>query len=515
MEKRFTAKSDDSHISDVPDRKAGWFLLFISAVLIIGISVAVVVAMAINKKQKISQSITAATTPKSTETKATREVAETFTGKYDEDSVPTGCMSLKWGISTSQIKTNYPDVLSEEISNSISEKNTVNLTYSRKATIGGFEYSFVVLSTDHDDGLYAFSYLLENDQYDAMHAALCEEYGRPKFAGGKAAYWELDDQIIIYLTLRTNASDGRQYTMLQYINTKEAENTADPEKTPVITLGMTADDVRKRKLDINKLETSADGTEVYIAEGNHDISADANLGKFASGNASAVVLNFDPRADLTSYAFIIRGDHLYEIRERLASEYGNPNVNRDYSSQWNMSDGKAYITVSFGRMNGSGRGFATELKYSCTTSGYEAMEMVKAVGRATRKGMKYAEVKREIGRYGPAENINKKGNGTMTFMNREGAEIIIFGLKVRSVEIEFAKNAVAEVYYIFDGSQYETLKMNIETNYGPGEPKLRFKDRIKRVLWQPKTTENNKFSRLMLDFVQMKNNPKCRVHYYG
>ena len=141
--------------------------------------------------------------------------------------------------------------------------------------------------------------------------------------------------------------------------------------------------------------------------------------------------------------------------------------------------------------------------------------MVKAVGRATRKGLKYSEVMNEIGKYNPAENINKKGNGTMTFLNRDGADIIVFGIRVRSVEIEFAKNKVTDVYYIFDGSSYDALKMNIETNYGPGEPKLRFKDRIKRVLWQPKTTENNKFSRLMLDYLQMKVNPKCRVHYYG
>ena len=57
--------------------------------------------------------------------------------------------------------------------------------------------------------------------------------------------------------------------------------------------------------------------------------------------------------------------------------------------------------------------------------------------------------------------------------------------------------------------------MNIETNYGPGEAKLRFKDHIKRYLWQPKTTENNKFTKIMLDYVQLKTNPKCRVHYYG
>jgi hypothetical protein len=83
------------------------------------------------------------------------------------------------------------------------------------------------------------------------------------------------------------------------------------------------------------------------------------------------------------------------------------------------------------------------------------------------------------------------------------------------VEIEFKKNVVTDVYYLFDGKAYDTLKRNIEVNYGGGENKNRFKDRIRRVQWQPKATENNKFTKLMLDYVNLKVNPKARVHYYG
>lgn len=515
MEKRYTSKADDSNISDVPDRKAGWFLLFISGLLIAGIGIAVVAAMAINKKQNTGESSSGMTTAQSTETKSSVQVAETFTGKYGEGSVPTDIMKLNWGVSISQIKTSFPDTVREEASSLADEQGTINLTYERKGTVGGFAYSNVMLSTDEEDGLYAFAYLLEKNRYSEIFAALSEEYGRPRFKSGESSYWDLDENVIIYLAARTNPVTGQENAVLQYINTAEPENTADPEKPPVLTLGMTPDEVRRRKLNIRKYETTAVGSEVYISEGNHDISSDSNLGKFAPGNASAVMLYFDPRTDLTAYSFIVRGDHLYEVREKLASEYGNPSINRDYSSQWNLSDGKAYITVTYGRMSGAGRGFATEIRYSCTPYGYQAMDMVKAVGRATRKGMKYSEVMDEIGKYSPSVNINKKGNGSITFLNRDGADIIVFGIRVRSVEIEFAKNKVTDVYYIFDGSSYDGLKMNIETNYGPGEPKLRFKDRIKRVLWQPKTTENNKFTRLMLDYVQLKVNPKCRVHYYG
>jgi hypothetical protein len=293
----------------------------------------------------------------------------------------------------------------------------------------------------------------------------------------------------------------------------EAKVTVKPDMSPDIRLGMTTDDARK-KISMQKTSTSVDGTETYMSMKRYDFSSDSNLGKFAVANASAVILNFDPRADLTSYSFVMKGDHLYEIREKLAKEYGNPALNRDYSSQWNVWDGKAFITVTYGRMTGCGRGFATEIRYSISPDGYKAQEMVKAVGRATRKGTTYKQLKDEIGKYGPAEKVTK-GKGTVTLINQDYADIIIFGMKIRSVEIEINKNVVTDVYYIFDGSAYQTLKKNIESNYGTGEAKLNYKDRIHRVQWQPKATENNKFTKLMLDYVNLKVNPKARVHYYG
>ena len=517
MEKRFTAKTEDNSISDTPDRKTGLVLLAISGALIVAIGFAVAAAVKINKNAKTTETTGESSSQAVTEPSASNVPAEYFGGAYPDGTVPTDIMALAWGTPSAEIKVKYPDVLSEDPSSLKNEANTVNLTYTRRARVGGFDFSHVVLSIDRKDGLYAFSYLLDRERYDEVKEALNEEFGKPVFKSGDSSYWNLDGDVLMYLTVRTVEADKMEHTFLQYIYVKETKSTSTPVKTPVLTLGMTAEEVRKRKMNIEKFETSLDGSETYIAEREYDISSDSNLGKFAPANAyaSAVLLYFDPKVDLTSYSFVVKGDHLYEVREKLASEYGNPSINRDFSSQWNLNDGKAYITVSYGRMSGSGRGFGTEIRYTCTTEKYNALEKVKAVGRATRKGMKYKAVKSEIGKYRPAENINKKGNGTMTLINSDGADIIVFGVRVRSIEIEFKKNVVTDVYYIFDGSSYESIKMNIETNYGPGEAKLRFKDHIKRYLWQPKTTENNKFTKIMLDYVQLKTNPKCRVHYYG
>ena len=516
MEKRFTAKTEDNSISDTPDRKAGLILLAVSGALIVAIVFAVAAAVKINKNAKTTETTGESTSQSVTETTKSDVPVEYFGGTYPDGTVPADIMSLAWGTPSDEIKVKYPDVISEDPSSLKNEANTVNLTYARKATVGGFDFSHIVLSIDRKEGLYAFSYLLDKERYAEVKEALNDEFGKPIFKSGDSSYWNLDGDVLMYLTLRTVEADKKEHTFLQYIYVKETKKTSTPVKTPVLTLGMTAVDVRKRKMNIEKFETSLDGSEVYIAEREYDISSDANLGKFAPANAyaSAVFLYFDPNVDLTSYAFVVKGDHLYEVREKLASEYGNPSINRDFSSQWNLNDGKAYITVSYGRMSGSGRGFGTEIRYTCTPEKYSALEKVKAVGRATCKGTKLKDVRSEIGKYRPAENINKKGNGTMTLINSDGADIIIFGVRVRSVEIEFKKNKVTDVYYIFDGSSYESIKMNIETNYGPGEAKLRFKDHIKRYVWQPKSTENNKFTKIMLDYVQQKN-PKCRVHYYG
>lgn len=517
MEKRFTAKTEDNSISDAPDRKAGLVLLIISGALILAIGFAVAAAVKIKNNAKASESTGETTSQTATEPSQSAVPVEYFGGTYPDGTVPTDIMSLSWGAPSSEIKVKYPDVLSEDPSSLKNEADTVNLTYSRKARVGGFDFSHVVLSVDRREGLYAFSYLLDKDRYAEVKEALGEEFGKPVFRSGDSSYWNLEGDVLMYLTLRTVEADKQEHTFLQYIYVKEKKSSSVPPKTPVLTLGMTVEEVRKRKMNAEKFETALDGTETYIVNREYDISSDTNLGKFAPADtyASAVFLYFDPKVDLTSYSFVVKGDHLYEVREKIANEYGNPSIIRDFSSQWNLNDGKAYITVSYGRMSGSGRGFGTEIRYTCTTEKYNALEKVKAVGRATRKGMKYKAVKSEIGKYRPAENINKKGNGTMTLINNDGADIIVFGVRVRSVEIEFRKNVVTDVYYIFDGSSYESIKMNIETNYGPGEAKLRFKDHIKRYLWQPKTTENNKFTKIMLDYVQLKTNPKCRVHYYG
>jgi len=517
MEKRFNAKTEDNIVADTPDRKAGIILLIVSGVLVLGIGIAAAIATNIHKNRVPVESETSKTVQTSDQSGTAPVKYSSFKGSYPEGSVPTDCMALSWGTPAFDLKIKYPDVLAENPSNLADEKNTTNISYLRKAKVGGFDYSIVTLSTDKADGLYAFGYLLEKDQYQEIFEALTYEYGKPIFKSGESAYWDISDQILLYLTVRTADADRKEHAFLQYINTKEAKVPEKADKTPVIKLGMTIDEISKRKLSVTKTDVSADGTETYISDKGYDVTSDNNLGKFAplKANASAVVLKIDPRADLTTYSFIFRGDHLYEIREKIADVYGNPSENRDYSSVWNLYDGKGIVTVSYGRMTGSGRGFATELRYSCSSQEYKALELIKSVGRATRKGLKYSEVKDELGKYYPSENIDKKGNGTLTYINNDGIDIVVFGVRIRSVEIEFKKNVVTDVYYLFDGKAYDTLKRNIEVNYGGGENKNRFKDRIRRVQWQPKATENNKFTKLMLDYVNLKVNPKARVHYYG
>lgn len=513
MEKRFTAKTDDNSISEAPDKKTRLILVMVSGVLVLGIGIAAAIAVSARKNAVPVQSSSDSSSQQTSVTESTNAPVTKFGSDYPEGTVPTDCMNLQWGMQVSEIKFRFPDVMSEAGSDLTGEKNTVNLTYARKANVGGFDFSLVMLSTDKSDGLYAFSYLLDKQQYPEVLSALTDEYGKPLFKSGESAYWELDGQVLLNLNVRISSADGKEHAVLQYTSTKETKATVKPDMSPDIKLGMTADDAR-RKIPMEKAATAVDGTETFISENRYDFSSDTNLGRFAAANASAVLLNFDPKTDLTSYSFVMRGDYLYEIREKLAQEYGNPSLNRDYSSQWNVNDGQAVITVTYGRMTGSGRGFATELRYSISPDGYKALEFVKAVGRATRKGTKYAQLKDELGKYGISERV-KKGKGTITLINRDNADIIIFGMKVRSVEIELNKNVISDVYYIFDGSAYQQLKQSIESNYGAGEAKLNFKDRIHRVMWQPKATENNKFTKLMLDYVNLKVNPKARVHYYG
>ena len=516
MEKRFNAKTEDNIIADTPDRRAGLILLFVSCILIVGIAVAVVVAMKIHKDNVPVESESSQTVRTSAASPTTPEKT-TFRVSYPAGSVPTDCMTLRWGMQTIDIKLKYPDVIKEKQSPSSDERNTVNISYKCDGKVGGYEFSNVMLSADKGEGLYAFSYLLPKDQYQSILTDLTDDYGKPDFKSGDSAYWQIGENLLLYLTVRTVDAGEPEYTFLQYINTKEAKAPENAEKTPVIKLGMTIDEIRKRKLSVTKTEVYADGTEIYISDKGYDVTSDANLGAFAplKANASAAVFYVDPKADLTTYSFIFKGDFLYEIREKIANTYGNPSINRDFSSQWNLYDGKGVITVTYGRMTGSGRGFATELRYSCSAQEYKALELIKAVGRATKKGLKYTEVREELGKYYPSENIDKKGNGTMTYINNDQIDIVVFGVRIRSVEIEFKKNVVTDVYYLFDGKAYDTLKRNIEVNYGGGENKNRFKDRIRRVQWHPKTTENNKFTKLMLDYVNLKVNPKARVHYYG
>lgn len=515
MEKRFTAKADDNNTQDSADIKTRVILAVVSGLLIIGIGFAAAMAISMNKKPEAQQSSSESATAETTLPSATDAPVSRFETSYPDGTVPTDAMSLTWGMTSADIKIKYPDVLLEKPSALTDEKNTVNISYELNASVGGFPFSYVVLGADRSDGLYSFSYLLKKDDYSAINEALIDEYGRPVFKSSSSAYWYLDERVLLYLTVREDEADGQEHTVIQYIDTKGSKAPENPAKTPVLELGMTVEEVRNRKLRMEILETAADGTETYMIDRAYDFSSDVNIGRFAPGNSTAGFLYFSPKAGLVSYSFVIPGDHLYEVREKLAGEFGSPAVNHDYGSQWNTIDGKASIAVSYGRMTGSGRGFATEIRYSCSRSLFESMEMIKAVGRATRKGAKYSEVKNEIGKYGPADKVDRKGNGTITLINRDGNNIIVFGVMIKSVEIEFKKNKVTDVYYSFDGSAYDSLKMNIETNFGPGAPKLRFKDRIKRYQWIPKTTEKSKFTRIMLDYVNLKVNPKARVHYYG
>lgn len=513
MEKRFTAKADDNNISEAPDTRTRLVLVAVSAALILGIGAAAVFAIRLNRNERIAASSTDNSSQQTNASDAADVPVTKIGGEYPDGTVPTDCMNLMWGLPASEIKLKYPDVLSENPSSISDEKNTVNLIYERKASIGGFDFTSVMLSSDKLDGLYAFSYFLDKEQYQAILDALNEEYGKPVYRSGNSAYWELDERVLMNLTFRISDADGKEYAFLQYIDTKEPKATVKPDTAPELKLGMTQADAR-RKISMESNSVSPGGTETFISEKRYDFSSDANLGKFAAAYASAVLLNFDPKADLTSYSFVMRGDYLYEVREKLAQQYGNPSLNRDYSSEWNVSDGRAAITVSYGRMTGSGRGFATEIRYSISPDGLKYQELVKAVGRATGKGTKLAKLREEIGQYGPAENI-KKGKGTVTLINKDNADIIVFGMRVISVEIEINKNAVTGVYYVFDGSAYQALKKSIETSYGAGEAKLNFKDRIHRYQWKPNITEDNKYTRMMLDFVNLKHNPKARIYYYS
>ena len=512
MEKRFTAKTDDNSISEAPDRKTRLILVIVSGVLILGIGIAAAIAVSARKKDLPAPTQTTETTEQTSTAESTNAPVTKFDSEYPEGKVPTDCMSLDWGMLPSEVKFKYPDVSYEAASTIADELNTLNLTYARKANIGGFEFSQVMISADKNDGLYAFSYFLDREKYSDLLSALTEEYGRPIYKSGDSVYWEPKDQVLLNLTVRMSDMDRKVYSFLQYINMKETKVTVKPDMSPDIKLGMTTDDARK-KISMQKTSTSVDGTETYLSLKRYDFSSDSNLGKFAAANASAVIMSFDPRADLTSYSFVMKGDYLYEIREKLTNAYGNPSLNRDFSSEWNVWDGKALITVTYGRMTGCGRGFATELRYSISPDGYREQEMIKAVGRATRKGTKYSELKDELGKYNLADKVTK-GNGTVTFLNSDYADIVVFGMKIRSVEIEFKNNVVTDVYYCFDGSAYDLLKKNIESNYGLGENKNNYKNRVHRVMWKPKSTENNKFSKIMLDFVNLKVNPKARVHYY-
>ena len=508
MEKRFTSKQEDNNVQDTPDQKTRMTLLIVSGVLILGISIAVIVAMVIRGMNKPEPG--GETTQMST-TGETDVPGSSFGAVFPEGVVPTQCMSLKWKMSASDIKVEYPDILSEAPSTLEDEKNTVNISYSRKSQIGGFDFSIVTVSADKADGLYAFSYLLDKDRYSDILAALTEEFDKPVFKSGESAYWEMEGDVLVYLTVRVTEVDGKEHSFLQYIYTKEAEKTEKPDVFPSLKLGMTVKDVQKL-IKIQKSDTAADGTETYTTGKEYDISQDPNMGRFTSGKASNVFLSFNPRIDLYAYSFIIPGNHLYDIREKLAREYGNPVENRDYSSQWNVLTDQAVITVTFGRMRGSGRGFATEIKYSCSAEGYRTKDLIKAVGRATRKGLTYQEVKDEIGMYNPSERITK-GTGTITLVNYEAADIIVFGVRIRSVEIEFTKNKVTAARYIFDGSAYDALKRNIEQTYGSGRTQKDYKDSTNRVLWYPEPSETLTFNKILLDTVKTKSSTRARLRF--
>lgn len=513
MEKRFTAKTDDNSISEAPNTRARLALVVFSVLLILGIGTAAGFAVSFRKNERHAESSSVTTSQQTSASDTTDAPVTKIDGEYPDGTVPTVCMELKWGTPASEIKFKYPDVLSETPSSFSDEKNTVNLIYERSASIGGFGFKNVMLSADKAGGLYAFSYFLDKEQYQAVFSVLNETYGKPKYKSGNSAYWESDERILVNLTLRFSDADGKEYAFLQYIDTKEPKAVVKPDTAPEIRLGMTVNDAR-RKISMESSSVYPGGTETYISEKRYDFSSDSNLGKFAAEYASAVLLNFDSKADLTSYSFVMKGDHLYEVREKLAIQYGNPSLNRDYSSEWTVDDGRAVISVTYGRMTGCGRGFATELRYSISPEGLKYQNFVKAVGRATGKGTTLVQLREEIGQYGPAENI-RKGTGTVTLINKDNADLIVFGMRVISVEIEIKKNVVTGVYYIYDGGAYQSLKKNIETSYGTGEAKLNFKDRIHRYQWKPNITDDNKYSRMMLDFVNLKHNPKARIYYYN
>jgi hypothetical protein len=149
MEKRFTSKQEDNNVQDTPDQKTRMTLLIVSGVLILGISIAVIVAMVIRGMNKPEPG--GETTQMST-TGETDVPGSSFGAVFPEGVVPTQCMSLKWKMSASDIKVEYPDILSEAPSTLEDEKNTVNISYSRKSQIGGFDFSIVTVSADKADG---------------------------------------------------------------------------------------------------------------------------------------------------------------------------------------------------------------------------------------------------------------------------------------------------------------------------------------------------------------------------
>ena len=85
-------------------------LLIVSGVLILGISIAVIVAMVIRGMNKPEPG--GETTQMST-TGETDVPGSSFGAVFPEGVVPTQCMSLKWKMSASDIKVEYPDILSE------------------------------------------------------------------------------------------------------------------------------------------------------------------------------------------------------------------------------------------------------------------------------------------------------------------------------------------------------------------------------------------------------------------
>ena len=179
MEKRFTAKTDDNSISEAPDRKTRLILVIVSGVLILGIGIAAATAVSARKKDLAAPTQTTETTEQTSTAESTNAPVTKFDSEYPEGKVPTDCMSLDWGMLPSEVKFKYPDVSYEAASTIADELNTLNLTYARKANIGGFEFSQVMISADKNDGLYAFSYFLDREKYSDLLSALTEEYGSP------------------------------------------------------------------------------------------------------------------------------------------------------------------------------------------------------------------------------------------------------------------------------------------------------------------------------------------------